>query len=153
MARFVHLIENLHLNNAFNGLMRTTALRTALPMGSFWAADIALMAELALLGKWALVPQRLFFRRMSAETATKLRGAGRWRLLRAARAASAHVAKLEISPAAAARRGAFGARKPAETEGRELRASSHGLGSRRAGGRCPAGRAAAGMNTSSFAQR
>lgn len=71
--RFIQLIERMQLNNAFNGVMRTALLRRALPMGSFWAADVALMAELALIGKYVLVPERLFLRRMSEETATRLR--------------------------------------------------------------------------------
>ena len=44
-------------------------------MGSHMAADVALMAELALKGRFVLVEERLFYRRMSAETATKLKSA------------------------------------------------------------------------------
>jgi hypothetical protein len=42
-------------------------------MGNFQRADIALMAELAVFGKFRLVPQRLFFRRMSADATTGLK--------------------------------------------------------------------------------
>jgi len=72
--RFARIIRETRLNNSFNGLIRTEALRRSLTLGSFDAADIVLMAELALLGKSVLVPQRLFFRRMSRESATLLRG-------------------------------------------------------------------------------
>lgn len=72
--RFAQVLQRMRLNNSFNGVLRTAALRRALPMGTFWAADIVLMAELALIGKHVLLPERLFFRRMSAESATSLRG-------------------------------------------------------------------------------
>jgi glycosyltransferase involved in cell wall biosynthesis len=71
--RFRRLLEHMRLNNAFNGLMRTDWLRRALPMASFWSADVVLMAELALLGKYVLLPERSFFRRMSVASATRLR--------------------------------------------------------------------------------
>jgi glycosyltransferase involved in cell wall biosynthesis len=72
-ARFVRLLRRIRLNNAMNGVVRRDALDRALPMGVFWGGDTLMMAELALLGKFALVPRRLFFRRMSPETATRLR--------------------------------------------------------------------------------
>jgi hypothetical protein len=43
-------------------------------MGTFRSADILLMCELALLGKYALVDEPLFYRRMSPAAATSLRG-------------------------------------------------------------------------------
>src|SRR5690606_24479169 len=73
--RFDRLLLTMGLNNVINGVVRTEALRRALPMGSFQKADIALMAELALLGRFALVPERLFFRRMSPDSATHLKDA------------------------------------------------------------------------------
>ncbi|HZF16509.1 MAG TPA: glycosyltransferase family A protein [Steroidobacteraceae bacterium] len=72
--RFAGVLQRMRLNNSFNGILRTAALRRALPMGTFWAADVVLMADLALIGKLALLPERHFFRRMSAESATSLRG-------------------------------------------------------------------------------
>jgi glycosyltransferase involved in cell wall biosynthesis len=74
-VRFVALLNALALNNVFNGLMRRSALIEVATMGSHMAADVALMAELALKGKFVLVDERLFYRRMSAETATKLKSA------------------------------------------------------------------------------
>jgi hypothetical protein len=61
------------LNNAMNGVIRTAALRRILPLGTFRSADILMMCELALLGKYALIDEPLFYRRMSAAAATSLR--------------------------------------------------------------------------------
>jgi Glycosyl transferase family 2 len=71
--RFIGLLRRMRLNNAMNGVLRRDALQKALPLGIFLRADILLMAELALLGKFALVPRPLFYRRMLPETATRLR--------------------------------------------------------------------------------
>lgn len=73
--RLAALLTAIGLNNAFNGVVRTEALLAAAPLGNFQRADIALMAELALAGKFLLVPEHLFFRRMSADAATKLKSA------------------------------------------------------------------------------
>jgi glycosyltransferase involved in cell wall biosynthesis len=75
IERLVGLLDHMRWNNAMNGIIRRSALRRALRMGNFRSADILLMAELALLGKYALVNQPLFFRRMSPEAATSIRGA------------------------------------------------------------------------------
>jgi hypothetical protein len=61
------------LNNAFNGVVRRDALRRASRLGLYMGADTILMCELALMGKFVLVNEHLFFRRMDAETATKLK--------------------------------------------------------------------------------
>jgi glycosyltransferase involved in cell wall biosynthesis len=74
-ARFVQLFNSMALNNAMNGLMRRAALNEVARMGSFTGADIVFMAELALKGKFLLHRETLFFRRMSRETATKLKSA------------------------------------------------------------------------------
>lgn len=71
--RFVRLFTSMALNNAMNGLMRRQALTSLASMGSFSGADIVYMAELALKGKFLVHPERLFFRRMSREAATKLK--------------------------------------------------------------------------------
>jgi glycosyltransferase involved in cell wall biosynthesis len=72
--RFVDLLSTIRLNNAMNGVIRREALLRSLPMGNFRSADILLMAELALLGKFVFVDEPLFFRRMSPEAATSKRG-------------------------------------------------------------------------------
>jgi glycosyltransferase involved in cell wall biosynthesis len=72
-ARFVTLLNTIALNNVFNGLMRRSALAELATMRSHIGADIALMAELALKGKFILVNERLFYRRMTVQAATKFK--------------------------------------------------------------------------------
>jgi len=72
--RFEKLLTTMRLNNAMNGVVRRHALLRALPLGNFRNADILLMSELALLGKYVLVDETLFYRRMSPAAATSLRG-------------------------------------------------------------------------------
>jgi len=71
--RFIRLQDRMGLNNAFNGLIRREALKRASTMGSFMKADVVLMSELALMGKFLLIDDRLFYRRMSPEAATRLK--------------------------------------------------------------------------------
>jgi glycosyltransferase involved in cell wall biosynthesis len=71
--RFIGMHASMGLNNSFNGVIRRDALLRVSPMGSYIGADIVLMAELALLGKFLLLDERLFFRRMSPEAATRLK--------------------------------------------------------------------------------
>ena len=71
--RFAYVLCNMTLNNAMNGVLRTSSLRRISPMGNFHSADIVMMAELTLLGKFVQIPEPLFFRRMSEESATALR--------------------------------------------------------------------------------
>lgn len=71
--RFIALIRTDGLNNAFNGVIRRDALVCASRLGVYMSADVVLMCELALMGKFILVDEHLFFRRMAPETATKLK--------------------------------------------------------------------------------
>jgi glycosyltransferase involved in cell wall biosynthesis len=71
--RFIGVQHRMGLNNAFNGVIRRDAMLRATQMGSYTGADVVLMSELALLGKFLLVDERLFFRRMSPDTATRLK--------------------------------------------------------------------------------
>lgn len=73
--RFIELLRQIRLNNAMNGVIRREPLARSLRMGNFRAADIVMMAELALRGKYALLDTPLFYRRMSPEAATSRRGA------------------------------------------------------------------------------
>lgn len=70
--RLKRLTSELALNNAMNGLIRTAALRSARPMGPYLGADVVLMGELALRGKFRLLEDRLFYRRMDVATATAM---------------------------------------------------------------------------------
>lgn len=71
-ARFVRLTGTLALNNAMNGLIRTLALQRTRLIDRYRQADIVLMGHLALLGKFRLLDERLFYRRMDTATATAL---------------------------------------------------------------------------------
>ena len=72
-ARLLQLVRELALNNAMNGLIRSDALRDTRALPAYLGADIVLMGELALRGKFRLVDERLFYRRMDASGATALR--------------------------------------------------------------------------------
>jgi glycosyltransferase involved in cell wall biosynthesis len=75
--RFVDLLERLGLCNAIFGVIRADVLKSIAPMGCHVGADVHLLAELSLHGKFVEVPKFLFFRRMhekasSAMTADQL---------------------------------------------------------------------------------
>lgn len=70
--RLVRLMETLFLNNVMNGLIRGSALKRTRLMEAFYGGDVVLMGHLALLGKFRLVDQRLFYRRMEVATATAM---------------------------------------------------------------------------------
>lgn len=62
--RFLHLRRNLRLNNAQCGLIRMEALRRTRLDRSYPNGDSVLMAELALQGKFILLDDTLFLRRL-----------------------------------------------------------------------------------------
>jgi glycosyltransferase involved in cell wall biosynthesis len=66
--RFRTLCQTLMLNNAQSGLIRTDALRRTQLDRLYPGGDVALMAELALLGKFLLLPEVLLYRRTGRET-------------------------------------------------------------------------------------
>jgi glycosyltransferase involved in cell wall biosynthesis len=72
VERFTQVSQRLALNNVVNGLVRSTVLRRTRLIEHYPGADIVLVAHLALLGKIALLDEPLFYRRMEAETATRL---------------------------------------------------------------------------------
>jgi glycosyltransferase involved in cell wall biosynthesis len=71
-ARLRALNETIRLNNAVNGLIRASALRSTRLVPRYIGADVVFMEHLALLGKFRLIDQRLFYRRMDRATATAL---------------------------------------------------------------------------------
>jgi glycosyltransferase involved in cell wall biosynthesis len=71
--RFVHVLDRIGVNNVHAGLFRTEVLRKTKPEQSYPSADLVLIAELALYGKFYEVPQVLFYRREAPGTATKFR--------------------------------------------------------------------------------
>lgn len=70
--RLKQLYSSLSLNNAMNGLIRTNALRQTCLIEPYRGADMVLMGHLALLGKFRLLDDRLFYRRMEEATSTTL---------------------------------------------------------------------------------
>lgn len=72
--RMKHLLENIRLNNAINGVIRAEPLRRTGLIGDYFSSDVVLLAELALHGRIVQVPEELFFRRMTPESSTKLKG-------------------------------------------------------------------------------
>lgn len=72
-ARFRELILTMKLNNAMNGVLRSSALRRTALIKTYFSSDMVLMAELALHGKFCVVPEPLFFRRMDEKTTINLK--------------------------------------------------------------------------------
>lgn len=68
--RFSKLCGSLKLNNAYGGLIRTNALHRTKLNRFYSGGDIILMAELALMGRFRLLPQTLLYRRMGRETSS-----------------------------------------------------------------------------------
>ncbi len=66
--RLIRLLRELQLNNAQSGLIRLDALRQTGLDRSYPSGDLPLMAELALRGKFVLLPDVLLFRRMGVQT-------------------------------------------------------------------------------------
>jgi len=71
-ARVIRLLKRIRLNNVLNGLIRRTALERTQLHGPYYASDVVLLCELALLGKFIEIPEHLFFRQMNPQTATKM---------------------------------------------------------------------------------
>ena len=71
--RFAQLTENIGLNHVMNGVIRRSALDQTELHGAFYSSDICLMAELCLQGKFVQVPEYLFQRRNTLETASSMR--------------------------------------------------------------------------------
>ena len=71
--RLRHVLDRLRLNNAMNGVIRRSTLARVRPMGNYPPADLALVVELALHGKFVEVPEPLFFRRYGRASALSLR--------------------------------------------------------------------------------
>lgn len=70
-ARVRRLLANVFLCNPILGLIRTDVLRRTTLLGSYLRSDHVLLAELALAGRWAEVPEGLFYRRIHAGKSTE----------------------------------------------------------------------------------
>jgi glycosyltransferase involved in cell wall biosynthesis len=73
VSRFDHVIADMRLNNALNGVVRSSVLRRTALIPDYDPSDVVLIAEIALNGKIRRLEDTLFFRRMSAASATKLK--------------------------------------------------------------------------------
>lgn len=67
-VRLARLNRELKLNNAMNGLIRMDALRKSGMIRLYPAGDLILMAELAMVGMFVLLPEPLLFRRVGPRT-------------------------------------------------------------------------------------
>lgn len=72
-VRLSNFLDRLRLNNAMNGVFRSEALRKTPLLKDYLSADVVLMAELALHGKFIEVPEFLFYRRMTPDTTTGMK--------------------------------------------------------------------------------
>ncbi len=70
--RFIKLCDDLRLNNTMNGLMRREALLQTSVMPDYMSSDIVVLAELALRGKFEVVPDVRFLRRLDESSATAM---------------------------------------------------------------------------------
>jgi len=68
VGRFRRVVTSGTLNNAHQGLVRSAALRRTGLERNYEGGDHPLMAELALMGEWSLVPEYLFLRRIAGGT-------------------------------------------------------------------------------------
>ncbi len=68
--RLVDMILRLHKNNAFNGLIRLSALRRTRLIEPYLSADMVLMGHLAVLGKFVLLDSPLYYRCNEVSTST-----------------------------------------------------------------------------------
>lgn len=72
-ARFIEFLRRVRLNNMLNGLIRAEALGHTGMHKIFRGSDVNLVAELTLYGKFAVVPELLFNRRMDDASASSFR--------------------------------------------------------------------------------
>lgn len=70
--RLARLWSHLRLNNAQCGVLRLDVLRRTRLDRLYPSGDMALMAELALYGKFLLLPDVLLYRRQSRDTSTSM---------------------------------------------------------------------------------
>ncbi|HEY8507272.1 MAG TPA: glycosyltransferase [Steroidobacteraceae bacterium] len=68
--RFAHICSNVALNNLQSGLIRTDVLRRTSLERAYPGGDLVFIAELALYGRFVLLPKPLFYRRLGAFSST-----------------------------------------------------------------------------------
>lgn len=72
IERFMYLLNNIRLCNVFNGVMRVSAMKETILNRPFLGSDVALLANMALKGKFVLIEKPLWYRRMTPETSSIL---------------------------------------------------------------------------------
>lgn len=72
-GRMKHVLKNIRLNNAINGVIRAEVLSRTNLIADYFSSDVVLLIELALHGRLVQVAEELFYRRMTTESSTKLR--------------------------------------------------------------------------------
>ena len=70
--RLLELVKALALNNGQSGLLRVDVLKKTRKERSYPNGDVALMAELALHGTFAVLPEPLLMRKMGATTFARM---------------------------------------------------------------------------------
>jgi glycosyltransferase involved in cell wall biosynthesis len=73
-VRFIRFVDGVGLNNIMNGVCRTDVLRQVPPIRAHVGSDQVTFAAMTLRGKVVEVPEEYFYRRMDAESATRLGG-------------------------------------------------------------------------------
>ncbi len=76
--RLRRALDRLRLNNVMNGVIRRATLARIPPIGGYPPADLALVIELALYGKFVEVPEPLFLRRFDRDSTLSLRDERDW---------------------------------------------------------------------------
>ena len=69
-TRFKRLLDSIGLCNAHLGLIRRASMQRTRLIGAERASDVHFLAELALFGKFALLPEQLFFRRYHQQSSS-----------------------------------------------------------------------------------
>lgn len=70
-VRFRRFMRRTGFNNAMNGVIRTETLRQTGLLRFHRSSDVVLVAALSVRGKFVELPENMFFRRMTRESATK----------------------------------------------------------------------------------
>lgn len=69
-VRFLRLIQTIRLCHADLGLIRRATMERTMLMTDERASDVQFLAELSLYGKFWLLPERLYFRRMHPQSSS-----------------------------------------------------------------------------------
>ncbi len=70
--RFIHVMLKMGLNNAQSGLIRSSVIRKTRLIPNHIDGDHVFLMEISLYGKFIIVPELLWYRRMKPETASTL---------------------------------------------------------------------------------